>query len=245
MNSVLDLLSCHRSIRKFTKTPVDDAMVKELISVAQCAATSSHVQAYSIINIKDIDVRKQIADLAGPQKWVETAPIFLMFCADLSRMETAARHHGTPPETGWTEQSIVAVTDTAMLGQNMMVAAESVGLGGVFIGGIRNDPSTVCHLLKLPTQVFPVFGLCLGYPDQDPPVKPRLPVDLILHQETYDKSKATRGLTAYDERVNAYYTARSPKLAHRTWTQGMAELSGQKLRPHMKAFLKSQGFFQK
>ena len=245
MNAVLELLSRHRSIRKFTPTPVDDAVVKELVTVAQCAATSNHVQAYSLIHIKDRVVRQKIAHLAGPQKWVETAPVFLMFCADLSRLEIACHRQGTPAETGWSEQSIVAITDTAMLGQNMMVAAESLGLGGVFIGGIRNDPATVSRLLNLPDQVFPVFGLCLGYPDQNPPTKPRLSVDLILHQETYDTSKTAQGLAAYDEKVNAYYTSRSPKLKDRTWTSGMAELTGQKLRPHMKAFLESRGFFLK
>ncbi|MCG8566545.1 MAG: nitroreductase family protein, partial [Desulfobacterales bacterium] len=131
------------------------------------------------------------------------------------------------------------------LGQNMMIAAESIGLGGVFIGGIRNDPSKVSTLLDLPDQVYPAFGLCLGYPDQDPPVKPRLPVESILHRETYDTNKIHRGLDRYDKTVNTYYAARSPKLKDRTWTSGMAEFTGQKVRPHMMDFLKAKGFFKK
>ena len=245
MNSVLELLADHRSIRKFTATPVDDTMVDELLRVAQCASTSSHVQAYSVIRINNPETRAAIARLAGPQPWVEAAPVFLMFCADLRRLEQACETHGKRAEMGWFEQGLVAATDTAILGQNMMVAAESVGLGGVFIGGIRNDPAQVSKLLALPHQVFPVFGLCLGYPDQDPPVKPRLPVELILHEERYDTNKAQDQLTAYDTRVNEYYKARSPKLKDRTWTSGMAEFTGQKVRPHMKDFLQFKGFFQK
>ncbi len=245
MNTVLECLSAHRSIRKFTPTPVDDAVVAELLSVAQCASTSSHVQAYSVVQVKDGAVRRQIAHLAGPQPWVESAPVFLVFCADLLRLTDACHRHGVKPETGWTEQGLVAFGDAAMLGQNMMVAAESIGLGGVFIGGIRNDPKTVSRLLDLPDQVFPAFGLCLGYPDQDPPKKPRLPVEAVLHTNRYDTGKVEKGLDAYDRTVQAYYTARSPKLKDRTWTSGMAAFFSQKVRPHMKSFLESRGFFKR
>ncbi|MCG8565025.1 MAG: nitroreductase family protein, partial [Desulfobacterales bacterium] len=160
MNPVLELLAGHRSIRKFTSTPVDDAVVEELLSVAQYASTSSHIQAYSVIWVKNTDTRREIAELAGPQKWVETAPVFLVFCADLLRLESACEKHNLNAEMGWAEQGLIATTDVAMLGQNMMIAAESIGLGGVFIGGIRNDPSKVSTLLDLPDQVYPAFGLC-------------------------------------------------------------------------------------
>lgn len=243
MNPIIDCMTAHRSIRKYTKTPVPDALLEKLLTAAQCASTSSHVQAYTIINVRDKTVRKQIAELAGPQEWVAAAPVFLVFCADITRLDSACRRHGITAETGWTEQGLVATVDTALIAQNLMMAAESEGLGGVFIGGIRNDPQTVCRLLGLPDLVYPVFGMCLGYPDQDPAPKPRLPLHLILHQDTYDSRKAESGLDTYDKAVQAYYAARSPKLKDRTWTSGAAEFAGQKVRPHMKSFLASKGFF--
>lgn len=243
MNPIIDCLTAHRSIRRYKDTPVPDALLEKLVAAAQCASTSSHVQAYSVIIVRDKDVRRQIAELAGPQEWVEKAPVFLVFCADITRLEEACRRHGIQAETGWTEQGLVATVDTALMAQNMMIAAESVGLGGVFIGGIRNDPQTVCRLLEIPDQVYPAFGMCLGYPDQDPPPKPRLPLDIVLHQDRYDTQKMAKGLDNYDAKVNAYYTARSPALKDRTWTSGMAEFAGGKVRPHMQAFLASKGFF--
>lgn len=245
MNPVIDCMTAHRSIRRFTPEPVPDILVKDLLAAAQCAATSSHVQAYSVIQVHDKETRQQIANLAGPQIWVETAPVFLVFCADIARLEAACRRHGVAAETGWAEQGLVSTVDTALLGQNMMLAAESVGLGGVFIGGIRNDPESVCRLLDIPDQVYPVFGLCLGYPDQDVPTKPRLPLGAVLHDGRYNAQKSEQGLDEYDKVVNAYYADRSPLLAGRTWTSGMADFTGQKVRPHMKSFLESKGFFNR
>ena len=243
MNPVIDCLTAHRSIRKFTDRTVSDAMLEKLVAAAQCAATSSHVQAYSVIRVNDADARSEIARLAGPQEWVEAAPVFLVFCADITRLEAACRKHRMEAETGWAEQGLVATVDTALFAQNLMIAAESTGLGGVFIGGIRNDPETVCRLLDIPDGAYPVFGMCLGYPDQDIPTKPRLPVNIVLHQDRYDLQKTEQGLKDYDDRVQAYYAARSEKLKDRTWTSGMAEFAGQKVRPHMKDFLASKGFF--
>lgn len=84
MNQVIDLLSSHRSVRKFTDRPIADNLLHTIVKAAQCAATSSHVQAYTIIRVQDKGNRKKIANLSGPQPWVEQAPLFLVFCADLT-----------------------------------------------------------------------------------------------------------------------------------------------------------------
>ena len=176
MNATLDLMKAHRSIRKFTDRDVDQETLNAIVGAAQCAATSHFVQAYTVIRVRDRSKRKAIAQLAGPQVWVETAPVFLVFCADLNRLESACRLHDAEMEKGWAEQFVTATVDTALLAQNVLLAAESEGLGGVFIGGIRNDPQTVCDLLDIPEQAWPVFGMCLGWPAHNPPRKPRLPV---------------------------------------------------------------------
>ncbi len=249
MNATIDLLSRHRSVRKFKDKPVDDALFHTVVKAAQCASTSSHVQAYTIIRVQDKDNRRQIADLAGPQLWVEQAPIFLVFCADLTRLESACDRHGIAPEKGWAEQFVVATVDTALLAQNLMIAAESLGLGGVFIGGIRNDPKMVCELLNIPDTAYPVFGMCLGYPDQTPTIKPRLPLDLVLREDFFSgpKSKKDRtdSLSAYDQTCKGYYLSRDSNLKDQTWSRQMANFMGKVSRPHMKSFLKKRGFFLK
>jgi nitroreductase len=245
MKTTIEILKSHRSIRKFSDQPVEDCLIEEIVSAAQCASTSHHVQAYAIIRVRNKSVRKQISDLAGPQIWVQTAPVFLVFCADLTRLADVCIRHGRSMSKGWAEQFVVATVDTALAAQNLMIAAESLGLGGVFIGGIRNDPDKVCHLLHIPDLAYPVFGMCLGYPDQPPEVKPRLPASLVLMEETFGCQEKERNdaFDAYDKTVRDYYLSRDSNQKDETWTGQMAEFMSQVVRPHMKSFLEKKGFF--
>jgi nitroreductase len=247
MNETIDLLSSHRSVRKFTAQPVDDALLHAIVRTAQCASTSHHVQAYTIVRVQDKKNRQQIANLAGPQPWVEQAPVFLVFCADLTRLEDACDRHGLAAQTGWAEQFVVATVDAALVAQNLMVAAESLGLGGVFIGGIRNDPQTVCDLLNIPDTAYPVFGMCLGYPDQTPTLKPRLPLELVLKKDSFfghgSEKEETDSLEAYDQTCKDYYSNRDSNLKDQIWSRQMADLMAKVSRPHMKPFLEKRGFF--
>jgi nitroreductase len=249
MNPTIDRLSSHRSVRKFQDKPIEEKLFHTIVRAAQCAATSHHVQAYTIIRVQDKENRQQIADLAGPQPWVKQAPIFLVFCADLTRLEAACHRHGIAAEKGCAEQFVVATVDTALVAQNLMVAAESLGLGGVFIGGIRNDPQKVCDLLNIPDAAYPVFGMCLGYPDHTPDIKPRLPLDLVLRDDSFfgpgSKKEGTLRLDAYDRTCRNYYLNRNSNLKDQTWSRQMADLTGRVSRPHMKSFLEKQGFFLK
>jgi len=245
MNPIVDLMKNHRSIRKFTDRAVDDETMKKIIAAAQCAATSHFVQAYTVIQVKDAEKRRRIAQLAGPQAWVASAPVFLVFCADFNRLESVCANRQATAEKGWAEQFVTTTVDAALLAQNVMLAAESLGMGGVFIGGIRNDPATVCNLLGLPDQVYPVFGMCLGWPAHDPPPKPRLPVEAVLFTDHYPKSHDKGLLEAYDQMINRYYKHRNDNLRDETWSRQMAEFMGNIIRPHMKAFLEDKGFFLK
>jgi FMN reductase (NADPH) len=247
MNETIDLLSSHRSIRKFTAQPVEDDLLHAIVRAAQCASTSHHVQAYTIVRVQDKKNRQQIANLAGPQPWVEQAPVFLVFCADLTRLEDACDRHGLAAQTKWAEQFVVATVDAALVAQNLMVAAESLGLGGVFIGGIRNDPETVCNLLNIPDTAYPVFGMCLGYPDQTPSLKPRLPLELVLKEDSFfghgSEKQGTDHLASYDQICKDYYLNRDSNLKDQTWSRQMASILSKVSRPHMKPFLEKRGFF--
>ena len=245
MNATIDLMNAHRSIRKFTDREIDDQTLEKIIGAAQCAATSHFIQAYTVIRVRDRDKRKTIAQLAGPQAWVAQAPVFLVFCADFKRLEAVAGLHGGSVEKGWAEQFVTATVDAALLAQNVLLAAESLGLGGVFIGGIRNDPQTVCDLLEIPDQAYPVFGMCLGWPAHDPPPKPRLPVDAVLFEDRYPETHDRNMLDEYDRVTNHYYLNRNANLRDETWSRQMADFMGRVIRPHMKGFLEKKGFFLK
>ena len=146
---------------------------------------------------------------------------------------------------GMTEHFIIAATDCAIAAQSAVVAAESLGLGICYIGGIRNDPAKMTELLDLPEQVVPLFGLCLGRPDQDPATKPRLPLSVTLKEETYVQDDDRAGIEAYDEQMRAYYLERTGGKIDRTWSSDMSALLGKESRPHMQPYLDSQGLNQK
>lgn len=240
MNQVINLLKQHCSIRQFTDQAVSDEMLNSIIEAASCASTSNFIQAYSVIRVNDKETRKQIATLAGPQTWVEKAPVFLVFCADLKKAEMACAYENKEMQSGLTEQFIVSTVDVSLFAQNAMVAAESLGLGGVFIGGIRNDPEQVCELLEIPENVYPIFGMCLGFPAVEQEQKPRLPVDVILKQDKYHADQAE--LLKYNKTCSDYYQSRSSGARSETWTAQIANMMSTPLRTHMKAFLEKRGF---
>ncbi|TDO02521.1 MULTISPECIES: oxygen-insensitive NADPH nitroreductase [Halomonas] len=243
MNPTIELLKSHRSIRKFTDQPVSRERLMELIEAGQAAATSSHVQAYSVIHVKNPANRKAIAELAGGQSYVATCGAFLLFCADMKRPTEAAERTGARVVRGMTEQLLVASVDTALMAQNVAIAAESQGLGICYIGGIRNNPQQISDLVGIPDHVFPVFGMCLGYPAHDPDVKPRLPVEAILKEDTYTDDREL--VDAYDDAMHAYYQSRKGGPKNTTWSQNLTPLFDTKLRPHMREFLVKRGFEMK
>ena len=242
MSSVIDLLKSHRSIRKFTDKAIEPELLNELVLAGQAAATSSFLQGSTIIRISKKETREKIATLAGNQKYVETAAEFLVFCADLKRPGNFCREYEKAFEGDYTEHFIIATVDVALMAQSLVTAAESVGLGICYIGGIRNDPALVSELLELPDGVYPVFGLCLGYPDQDPEVKPRLPVSVIMKQEVYNEEGDRDSISEYDEEIREYYRTRTGGGHGISWTEQVSGLLSGKARPHMKEFLASKGY---
>lgn len=230
----------HRSVREFKPEAVPDEMVREIIQAACWASTSNFIQAYSIIRVRDPEKRKAIAQLAGPQPWVEKSPVFLVFCADLNRAKYACSRENIEIEAGYTELFIITTVDVSLVAQNVLLAAESSGLGGVFIGGIRNDPETVCRLLEIPEHVYPVYGMCLGYPAETPEQKPRMPLEMILKEEVYTEDSSL--LDRYDEICRHYYGSRSKGTRDETWTRQISRMVSKKSRPHMKSFLEKRGF---
>lgn len=242
MNDVIKLLQSHRSIRKFSDKPIDQKTVNTIIASGQAAATSSNVQATTVIQVANAQTREKLALAAGGQKYVETAGAFFVFCADLKRSAQACVLQGGEFSQGMTEHFIIATVDVALFAQNCTVAAESLGMGICYIGGLRNNPVEVSELLDLPDNVYPVFGLCIGYPEQDPDIKPRLPLDAVLMQETYNADALQPGIAIYDEHIAEYYRTRTGGKKETCWSEEMRALVGKESRPHMRGFLESKGF---
>lgn len=237
MTPTIDLLRQHRSIRRYTSQSITEQQREAILTAAQSASTSSLLQCSSLVRVTDTKTRRTLAHLAGEQPWVEQAAEFWVFCADFNRHQQIAPN----AELGLAEQLLLGCVDTALLAQNAMIAAQSLGLGGVFIGGLRNQPHQVSELLGLPKFVLPLFGLCLGWPADQPELKPRLPLSLLVHENRYQPVDKHL-LAEYDQILLDYYQQRSSANRHETWSEMINRMLDKESRPHMLAFLHDQGW---
>jgi len=209
-NEVIASLLSHRSIRGYLGDALPEGTVELLVAAAQSAATSSNMQLWSVVAVEDPSTRAKLADLSGGQKHIAQAPLNLVWLVDLSRAERIGAAHGHDfPVLPYTETFMVGVIDAALAAQNAVVAAESLGLGTVYIGAMRNHPQAVAELLGLPAQVMAVFGLCVGYPDPAQPtqVRPRLPQSVVLHRERYSTAGEAEAIASYEQRFANYQKA--------------------------------------
>ena len=213
-NDTMDLLLNHRSVRAFLSDPLPTGTLEALVAAAQSASTSSNVQAWTVIAVTNPETKAALSKIAGGQKHMEECPLLLVWCADLARTKTIGERHNYPTDaTGFLESFVVSVVDAALAAQNATVAAESFGLGMVYIGALRNNPEEVARLLKLPPNVVAAFGMCVGYPDPARPynVKPRLPQRVVLHREHYDDSVPQEALDSYDATLSAFQRGENMK----------------------------------
>jgi len=215
----------HRSVRRYTDEDIQRPTMEALIGVAQGAASSSNLQLYSIVTVRDPELRAAVNGCCDNQKQVATAPWFLAFVVDFHRLRQAATVVGEPCEgLDLMEFLLVGVIDAALAAERLVCAAEEMGIGTCYIGALRNKPDEIARLLNLPDGCFGVFGLCLGWPaDERAHIKPRLPQTSVWFEEQYDPD---RGQGDYDERMKGFY-AQEGQSTEFTWTQR----SGKRCRP--------------
>lgn len=238
---VTRLIQSHRSIRKFTEKPISPEVLSDILASGQWAPSSHNVQAYSVIVVRSEASKKQLSVLTGNQKWVEECPVFLVFCADFYKLQQACEMNGEVFVADGIENFLVGAVDTALVAENVLLAARSYGLGGVMIGGIRNNPREVAELLELPPLTIPIMGMCLGYPAQDVEQKPRLPKQAYIHEERYQKEGIKGALAEYESLSSAYYERRTNGKHTDGWTKQMAHYVNKPRRVHLKEFVREQG----
>jgi FMN reductase (NADPH) len=250
-NPTLQLIHKHASIRRYIPDPLPPAMIETIVRSAQRASTSSNLQAYSVVAVTDSAKRDRLSELCGNQAHVREAPVFLTWCADLARLDTACKMRGYTQVTEYAEDFLIAAMDATIAAQNAAVAAESLGLGICYIGSIRNNPFGVIELLGLPRLTFPVTGMTLGWPEKEGIVKPRLPLQSVLHWETYDRSTEEKELCNYDEAMIAtgiYKDRQVPapgkpgEMEIYSWTEHSARRVSQAVRTQLRQSLEKQGF---
>jgi len=207
LNPVIDALLAHRSVRAYLDRPLAPGTLEALIAAAQSAATSSNLQAWSVVAVEDKARKARLSVLANDQAHIRECPLLLVWLADLSRLDRTASALGAAAGANrYLEMFLVATIDAALAAQNAAVAAESMGLGTVYIGAMRNHPEAVAAELGLPPDSVAVFGLCVGHPDPERPaaVKPRLAQSTVLHRERYSTDHEAQAVKAYDSAMRAF-----------------------------------------
>lgn len=200
-NDTIATILSHRSVRVFDGRPLPAQTIETLVAAAQSAASSSNLQHWSIVAVTDRATKGALAILAGNQRHVDEAPLILLFVADLARTQALGQRVGVPTDgLDYLDTLLAAAVDTGLAAQNAAIAAESLGLGTVYIGGLRNKPAEVAELIDLPIRTTVLFGLVAGWEDpaRRSAIKPRLPQAAILHDGRYDPVHEPAAIQAYD-----------------------------------------------
>jgi FMN reductase [NAD(P)H] len=189
-----------RVVRRYTEQAVPESLLDALLAAAQSAPAKSDLQQYSVVVMRDAAHIKQIADWIGTMDWIATAPVFLVWCGDMRRGQRLCDLHKMPHANNNLDTFLNTAVDCSLAMAQFMAAAEAVGLGTCPISYVRSHIERVSPLLGLPSGVYPVAGLTVGWPVFRRPTSMRLPPSVVVHRERYDDSALERDTAAYDAR---------------------------------------------
>lgn len=195
-----------RTQRRYSERAVTDALVRLLLAGAFSASSKSDFQQASVIWLQDRARRDRLQALFPDMPWIDAAPVFLVFLGDARRLERLGELRGHALDNGALEGFFNATVDAALALQSCVLAAETLGLGSCPISVLRNRIAEVAEILGLPDKVFPVAGLCLGYPAQPGFVSMRLPPEATVHLDRFDDSRLAEAVDAYDRRRDARHS---------------------------------------
>lgn len=224
----IDVQLAHRTIRAYTEEPVGEDVVTTLLDVARHSATSSFRQQVTVIRVLDPAIREEIHAVSGQPYVGGTRGELLMFVVDLHRNAVLRERAGADAQpVERTNLFLQAVEDTVIAAQNVVVAAESLGLGTTYLGSIATDPRRIIAALGLPRHTYPLLGLLVGHPDQEPQFKPRLPREITTAVDTYPEvTDHLEALEAYDRTVHEYYDLRQANKRSDTFTAQVVRTLG-------------------
>ncbi|MGM8214285.1 oxygen-insensitive NADPH nitroreductase [Bacillaceae bacterium W0354] len=241
MNEVINLLKNHRSIRAFKDKPLQEEQIRTIVEAAQSASTSSYYQAYSIIGVTDKSLKEELRKVSG-QHYVENNAHLFVFCADMNRMfqsQLKEIQEKMMQNIENTEFFMMSVIDAALAAQNAAIACESMDLGICYIGSLRNNINRVNDLLKLPKYVIPLFGMVIGYPDENPEIKPRFNIDAIYFENEYKLNHDS--IQTYDNLTEKYYRERSTNTRQDNWSKQIGNKLINPIRMDVASFVQSKG----
>ena len=225
-NATIDQQVNHRSIRKFKDQQLTEEQLTTLYTVFQHTATSLFMQNATLLHITDETKRAKIRELCG-QKYVGAQGDLFIFVVDLYRNQQIRQQLGKDDgRLHTTDIFFQGLDDTLLAWQNVANAVESMGLGYVPLGTINDHPLAMLDVLDLPKLTFPALGMQVGVPDQEPQLKPRLPLEFTTFENDYPRDFAVDNLKDYDQVVTTYYDLRDTNKRIDSFTK---QITGEKL----------------
>ncbi|MDT2658338.1 nitroreductase family protein [Enterococcus hulanensis] len=236
----LEVLKEHRTYRNFDENyQITDDELQNILQASRQAPSWMNGQMYSIIVVKDREIREKMVALNPGNPHMLHSSVFLVFVADLKRTKKVAEHYGVDyPINEGLDPLITAVTDAALALENAVIATEALGLGAVVVGSIRKDVAEVSELLNLPEYVLPIAGLSIGKPNVEMRIKPRLPEEAVIHYDTY-QDYDYQLIEDYDDTMEKFAEARETKI----WSKKFADYFSNKPNHKIDEFLKTKKFF--
>ena len=226
----------HRTCRHFTEQSVDDELLDLMLAATLSTPSKSDLQQCTVIVVDEEERRRAIADLIPSMPWVLESPRFLVFCGDSRRIRQVASGAGVEFANDHLDAFLNAAADAAMHMSTFIWAAESVGLGTCPISVVRNHIDEVSRILELPDHVFPLAGMCVGWPKRSAPVSPRLPTSVTVHRDRYDDRDVNILIAGYDRRRH------DAQPAGDVWSTAKAAMVGRSERSQLARFLRSKRF---
>jgi nitroreductase len=182
---MLDTLLKHRSIRKYKDREIDNNTLNTILSAGTRASTTGNMQVYSIVVTREKSIRKQLWECHFKQDMVLQAPVHITFCADFNRFNKWCEQRNAVPGYDNYLSFFTAAIDALLVSQNVCLAAEDLGLGICYLGTATYNSRRIIDILQLPPGVVPVAAIVAGYPDEDPVITDRLPLEGVVHYERY------------------------------------------------------------
>lgn len=231
-NDVVERQLMHKSVRTFSRDPLPAGALETMVAAAQSASTSGALQLWSLVAVAEPGLKQQLADTIAATcaaeriPWIEEAPVLLLWVADSSRSAGITRESGAEPVVlEYLDSILMATIDASLAAQNSALAAESLGLGIVYLGVMRNAAAEVAEIIGLPEHSFVVFGMAVGHPDpgRASAPRPRLPQRVVLHHDKYQKDAYQAYLDDYEKAYLEFRTQQ--RMKPRTWRDTVKEVA--------------------
>ncbi|MDC1288330.1 nitroreductase family protein, partial [Gammaproteobacteria bacterium] len=199
-NRTVNSILSRRSHRAFTDDAISDDLLNTLLAAAFSAPSKSDLQQACVIHVQDKAKQRRIAEATPSIRWVAQAPVFLVWCGDSRRIRRLAEWRGNTFANDHLDAFMNAAVDAGISMQTFIIAAESYGLGCCPVSEVRNHIQLLSDELELPPHVFPVAGLCVGWPQNQPEISVRLPMSTTVHIDRYDDANLFDDVADYDRR---------------------------------------------